>query len=356
LTKTVKRRRRIPKRPPFEIGGASVSAGERTIVELPFGALSTHSPMALPVQVVHGRRDGPTLFVSAAIHGDEVNGVEIIRRLLSVPSLRNLRGTLLAVPIVNLHGFIAHERYLPDRRDLNRSFPGSESGSLASRLAHLFMNEVVARCSHGIDLHTGAYHRFNLPQVRAHLDDAETETLARRFGAPVVLASRLRDGSLRQAAMERGIKLLLYEAGEALRFDETAIRAGLRGIINVMHAIDMLPGRAARVRTEPVVVGSSRWTRAPASGLLRITARIGHYFSAGDVLGMVSDPFGETEREVTVQEDGILIGRTNLPVVNQGDALFHIAKIADQDAAEEAVEQFREEVEKIELLDEPPIV
>ncbi|MGB5541537.1 MAG: succinylglutamate desuccinylase/aspartoacylase family protein, partial [Gammaproteobacteria bacterium] len=186
-------------------------------INLPIGRLYTYDNLTMPIEVVNGRRGGPRLFVSAAIHGDELNGVEIIRRLLRHSALQRLRGTLIAVPVVNVHGLLHRSRYLPDRRDLNRSFPGSSRGSLAGRIADLFMREIVANCTHGIDLHTGAVHRENLPHIRANLDDPATLELARAFGVPVLLNSDLRDGSLREAAMEAGIPMLLYEGGEALR-------------------------------------------------------------------------------------------------------------------------------------------
>ncbi len=188
-------------RGPFRIQGQSIPAGEQAVIDLALPKLNSHTALSMPLHVVHGKKDGPRLFVSAAIHGDELNGVEIIRRLLEVKALRRLSGTLVAVPVVNVYGLIHQSRYLPDRRDLNRSFPGFAEGSLAARVAHLFIDEIVRHCSHGIDLHTGAIHRTNLPQIRANLDDAETERLAIAFGVPVVLNAALRDGSLREAAI-----------------------------------------------------------------------------------------------------------------------------------------------------------
>jgi uncharacterized protein len=309
------------------IGGIRVAPGERRGISLPAGMLHTHLPVEMPVWVINGRRPGPRLFISAAIHGDELNGIEIIRRIRS-RSLAGLRGTLLLVPVVNVFGLLNHARYLPDRRDLNRSFPGSERGSLAARLAHLFMSEIVDRCTHGIDLHTGAVHRSNLPQVRAQLDDPETRTLALAFGAPVVLDSQLRDGSLREAAAERGIPTLIYEAGEALRFDELSIRMGVAGIVEVMRQLDMLPARARRTRpAQPVVADSSHWVRAPEGGILRTTVRLGQRVAAGQQLGKVSDPIGVQEYPVTASHAGIVIGRNSLPLVNEGDALFHVARV-----------------------------
>lgn len=310
------------------IGGVTVAPGERRGLSLPAGMLHTHVPVEMPVWVINGRRPGPRLFISAAIHGDELNGIEIIRRIRARP-LTGLRGTLLLVPVVNVFGLLHHARNLPDRRDLNRSFPGSDRGSLAARLAHLFMSEIVARCTHGIDLHTGAIHRSNLPQIRAQLDDAETRALALAFGAPVVLDSRLRDGSLREAAGERGIPTLIYEAGEALRFDEMSIRMGVAGIIEVMRRLGMLRGKASqRARAhKPVVADSSHWVRAPEGGILRSGLRLGQRVAAGELLGRVSDPFGAHEVPVTATHAGIVIGCNSLPLVNEGDALFHIARV-----------------------------
>ena len=344
----------------FEFEGVSVAPGTRRTVDVPLGVLSNHTPINMSVQVVHGRRAGPTVFVSAAIHGDEVIGVEIVRRLLSGLDASKLRGTLLAVPIVNAFGFLAHSRYLPDRRDLNRCFPGFENGSLASRLAHLFMRTIVSRCRLGIDLHSAAIHRTNLPQLRLSPVNDETRTLAEAFGAPVILPAGLRDGSLRAAAREVGIDVLLYEAGEGLRFDETAVRAGTTGILRVLRALDMLPARGAGVPTRkgpPTVHAlSSRWTRAPEAGLVRIYRDIGEIVAAGDVLGIVADPFGEREHEVHAPEAGIIIGRATMPVVNAGDALFHIARIENENAAAQAVEGMEDRLDTDPFYDEDEII
>ncbi len=345
-------------RRPLYISGEDITPGSRVTVDIPVARLYTHTPINMPVQVVRGRKPGPRIFVSAAIHGDEINGVEVIRRLLKLPLLNRLHGTLIAVPIVNVHGFLHHSRYLPDRRDLNRVFPGSECGSLAARLAHLFMNEIVANSQYGIDIHTGAQHRSNLPQIRAKLDDPETERLARIFGVPVIINSNLRDGSLREAAAERGIPMLLYEAGESLRFDEIAIRAGVQGVVNVLRALKMLPAtRSRRAPPEPFVARSSSWMRAPQGGILRALVPLGARVVKGEVLGLVADPFGEREEEVISTAEGIVIGRTNLPLVNEGEALFHIARFRAPGEVAEQVEAFQQEhVLAAEILPEPPIV
>ncbi len=274
---------------PFEIGGQSIAPGTRETLALQLPGQAPYAPMSLPVHVIHGRRPGPALFLSAAIHGDEINGIEIIRRIRHTKALNRLRGTLVCVPIVNVYGFINHTRYLPDRRDLNRSFPGSENGSLASRLAKLFATEVVDRCTHGIDLHTGANHRVNLPHIRADLDHEESARLARAFGTPVIVDASLRDGSLREYGMARGLPMLLYEAGEGLRFDALSIRGGVRGVLNVMRELGMLTSRAKKKRAEGILESrSSQWVRAPVSGLLRIEAPMGSLVLKDQVLGRIA--------------------------------------------------------------------
>ena len=340
---------------PFVINGITVQPGNSLTVDLPAGRLYTHAPMTMPVHIVCGKQAGPRLFISAAIHGDEINGVEIIRRLLKLSALKRLKGTIIAVPIVNIHGLINHSRYLPDRRDLNRSFPGSEKGSLAARLAYLFMKEIVEQSTHGIDLHTGAQHRTNLPQIRANLDDPETDQLAKAFGVPVIISSNLRDGSLREAAAEYGIPSLLYEAGEALRFDEVSIRAGVNGIINVMRILEMLPPRkrsSTRKTIEPVVARSTAWIRAQDSGILRAMVPLGGRVKKNTLLGVIADPFGQKEIQLISPFSGIVIGRTNIPLVNEGEALYHIARFEDVKDVEAKVDDFHE-VHTPELIPSP---
>ncbi|MDR9499762.1 MAG: succinylglutamate desuccinylase/aspartoacylase family protein [Hydrogenovibrio sp.] len=342
----------VSKNTPFQIGGVNVAPGERQTVDLKMGKLYTHTDLNMPVQVINGRQKGPVLLVSAAIHGDELNGVEIIRRLLQVKSLKRLKGTLVAVPIVNLYGFINQSRYLPDRRDLNRSFPGSPKGSLAGRMAHFFLQEVVCQCTHGIDLHTGAINRTNLPQIRADLDDPETLALAEAFGAPLMMNMPQRDGSLRSAAVKNGIPILLYEAGEALRFDEMSIRAGVRGILNVMKSLGMItPQRRKKPSHPPVVARSSSWVRAPQSGIFRALVKDGERVQKGvTLIGVVSDPFGEDQAEIVSPYTGIVIGQMMSPLVNEGEALFHIARFARSDLAEAHVERFADDIQTDEQL------
>ncbi len=315
---------RLP--PPFEIADTTVRAGARAQFEIPITRLMSGTPVALPVLVLHGRREGPVMWVSAAIHGDEIAGVEIIRRVLDGLDPKQMSGTLLAVPVVNVHGFNTGDRYLPDRRDLNRSFPGSLRGSLASRIAYLLMTEVVARASVGIDLHTGSDHRTNLPQIRADLDDPETLALANAFGAPVAIHSRLRDGSLRQAAREAGATVLLYEGGEAWRFDEGSIATGAAGLRRILAALGMTDG-AEPAPAATLFSRHSRWLRATRSGILHLEAGLGARVTAGDTVAVIHDTFGKRRGRVTARHAGIIIGHTQLPLVNQGDAVAHVAEI-----------------------------
>ncbi|SFO35125.1 hypothetical protein SAMN04487859_13019 [Roseovarius lutimaris] len=323
---------------PFKINGDVIAPGTRRTVDIPVSTLSNHTPVNLSVHVIHGKRPGPVLFVSAAIHGDEVIGVEIMRRLLRATPLKSVAGTLLAVPIVNTFGFLNHSRYLPDRRDLNRCFPGLSGGSMASQLAHIFMTEVVQRADFGIDLHSAAIHRTNLPQIRLTPGNARLADLGQAFGAPVMMESRLREGSLRMAAEEAGVDVLLYEGGEGLRFDEFAARAGLNGILRVMHQLKMIGAKGVpRTRGVPVRASQSSWYRAPRGGLFRGYVAVGDAVQPGTVLGAIANAFGDVESEVVSDMGGIVIGRTNMPVVYEGDALFHVAETSRGEAAAEDI-------------------
>jgi predicted deacylase len=343
----------------FTLGQQDIVPGTRAGIDLPVSVLANHTPMTLPVYVINGRRAGPTLFVSAAIHGDEIIGVEIVRRLLQLPRLNRIRGRLIAVPIVNAYGFISHSRYLPDRRDLNRSFPGSATGSLAAQLAHIFMTEVVKKSDFGIDLHSAAVHRVNLPQIRVTAKPLNPRTLelAEIFGAPIVIRSPLRPGSLRAIAQGAGVDMLLFEAGEGLRFDEIAIRAGVAGILRVMKALGMVATSPAPARVRPLVSDSTFWLRAPEGGILRAFKAVGASVDKDEVIAVVSDPFGEKEFPVTSHEPGLVVGRANLPIVNMGDALFHIARTTrTAAAAEKSVGEVEAALQAEPMFDEDEIV
>jgi predicted deacylase len=344
----------------IEIAGITIQPGSRQSIDIPLPSFYTHSSVNMPVHVVHGRRPGPVLLVSAALHGDEINGVEIIRRLLSHKFIDRIKGTLIAIPVVNVYGFVSKSRYLPDRRDLNRSFPGSENGSMAARLAHVLMTQIIPHCTHIIDLHTGAVYRENLPQIRANLQgDPELEALAQAFGVPVILNAKLLEGSFREAAHTNGISVLLYEAGEALRFDEVAIRAGVKGVLQVMRELGMRAKSKKPRKSGALVANTTRWVRAAQSGILRSLAATGSKVETGDLLAYINNPLGENTEELVSPVSGIIIGKTNLPLVFAGEALFNIASYEAVDRVAENIDAYHEELDPStdELLsDEPPLV
>ncbi|MEY2432617.1 MAG: uncharacterized protein QOC92_2342 [Acidimicrobiaceae bacterium] len=324
-----KARSRAPRNEPITIGGVIVTAGTRRHVELPVARLPTDTSLSLPVAVINGLRPGPKLWLSAAIHGDELNGVEIIRELLQLLRPRDLTGTVIAVPIVNVFGFVNESRYLPDRRDLNRSFPGSPRGSLTSQLAFLFMTQVVERCQYGIDFHTGSDHRTNLAQLRSDLSDAEVERLAKAFAAPVTVDAAYRDGSLRSACRAIGIPLLVFEGGEAHRFNATAVRAGVEGTLRVLAELGMISGPTVPPDAETTIVRHSHWERARRSGIVRIDVYPGQPVQRGDVLGIIADALGTRPAAVRATRTGLVLGYTRNPIASQGDALVHIADLSE---------------------------
>ncbi len=326
----------------FFLAGNEVNRGENTTINIELPKLY-NTPTQLPVRVIRGKKDGPVVFISAAIHGDELNGVEIIRRLRKLNILKRLKGTLILVPVVNVYGMMHLSRYLPDRRDLNRSFPGSQKGSLASRVAKIFFDEIVSKCSLGIDLHTASIHKSNLPQIRTNVDNEYTFKMAKAFGAPVVLHSELRDGSLRASAQEAGVPILLYEAGEALRFDETSIRIGVQGIVNVLRENGMLPKVLRKTQKKtPLITRSSKWIRSSESGMLRTIKALGDTVEKDDVIAYIDEPLGDHIYELKSPYGGVIIGKSEIPLAQEGDAVFHIAKFRNLEVAEDKIEHFNE--------------
>lgn len=323
---------------PITIGGVTVPPGRKKRIELPFAKIATGSEAALPVQVINGRTAGPHVWISGAVHGDELNGVEIVRRVMRVLDAKTLRGAVIAVPIVNPLGFLTGSRYLSDRRDLNRSFPGSPRGSTASRLAHLFNTEIVSQCSVGIDLHTATDHRINLPQIRADIYDEETRRLARAFAAPFTIHARVRKGSLRDAATKQGKSVLLYEAGQAQRFDESAIRFGVEGVMRTLRKLKMIEARLPRPPATKEI-HLTKWVRARRGGLASIHVDLGDLVEEGDKLASISDAFATRPAAIRAPATGWIIARTLNPLVNPGDALVHIASEEGPDSDEPASQE-----------------
>ncbi|MEX0659606.1 MAG: succinylglutamate desuccinylase/aspartoacylase family protein [Egibacteraceae bacterium] len=312
---------------PYMIGGMSVPVGARTDLLLKVSESYTGDRLSIPVSVVNGAADGPTLFVTAAIHGDELNGIAIVRELLLELTAADIAGTLVCVPMVNVLGVQFHSRYLPDRRDLNRFFPGTAGGSTASRLANTLMTEVVAEADAGVDLHTATNRRTNAPQVRTGLDDPRAAQLGHAFGAPFLIDASLRAGSLRDAAAKEGVPVLTYEGGEALRFEEDVIATGTAGVLRVMGALGMVGGdRLPPPPAEPVRISDeTHWVRAERGGILDLLVGPGDDVTVGQPLWSVVNPFGHERNQKDSPYAGVVIGMTTLPLVNPGDAVVHIA-------------------------------
>jgi uncharacterized protein len=334
------------------IGGVEVLKGTTVTINIELPKLY-NTPTQLPVRVIRGKEDGPTVFISAAIHGDELNGIEIIRRFRTLPILKNLKGTIILVPIVNIYGVMNLSRYLPDRRDLNRNFPGTKKGSLASRIANIFFKEIVKKSNLGIDLHTASIHKSNLPQIRTNIDNPYVLRLAKAFEAPVILHSELRDGSLRAVAEEHGVPILLYEAGEALRFDEQSIRIGVKGIVNVLQENGMISNISNRNSKKfPVIVRNSAWLRSTESGIIRTIKSLGDTVKKGDIIAYINEPLDDSVYEILAPYAGIIIGKSEMPLIQEGDAVFHIANFKKLKIANKKIGYFCEDaIEDCEFID-----
>lgn len=336
----------------LKIGEHSIKPGQKARVVLETGQLYSGTPMQLPIQVIHGRKKGPTVLISAAIHGDELNGIEIVRRIFNHADVEHIHGTLILVPIANLLGFLHHSRYLPDRRDLNRSFPGSPKGSLAQRVAHVFVSEVLSKADYLVDIHTAAIHRTNMPQVRTDASVPENMKLASAFGHPFIIDSAVVEGSLREQAQARGIPAITYEAGEALRFDELSIRIGVYGIMAMLRRLKMLKDDTA-APSQPLIIEKSTWLRAETDGIVRNVVRLGSFVREGQVMAHIDDPLGGGVTNMVSPMSGLVIGKNRLPLVHSGEALYHIAHIDDPRLMEHIRNYYRQVEEGVAHL-EPP--
>lgn len=323
---------------PLRMLGAEVPAG--TATRLAWAAKDSLAGISVPtpVLVVHGLNPGPTVCLTAAVHGDELNGIEVVRHVMYDLDPQKLNGTVVGVPIVNLQGFRRASRYLLDRRDLNRYFPGRDGGSSASRIAHSFFTQVVSHCTVLVDLHTGSFRRTNLPQLRADLTRPEVAELTDKLGAVVVLQSRGAKGSLRRAAMDAGIPAVTVESGEPLHVGEDAVKQGVRSIETLLHKMDMYAQRGIWARkTEPVYY-RSRWVRASNGGILMSQILLGERVKKGQVLGTVTDPITNVERKIKAPMDSQVIGMALNQVMLPGFAAYHLGYQAsvEEAAAEDA--------------------
>lgn len=304
-----------------EVGGKRIEPGQSEVVRVPVARLPTGTLIDLPVHVFRAEQDGPTLLVQGGLHGDEVGGIEILRRMLQRDQCTPVRGTVLIVPILNVFGFLSFSRDVPDGKDVNRSFPGSRKGSLASRVAWTYMRHVFPAAEVAIDLHTGGAQRFNHPQIRYTAELPASVELAEAFAAPFRLATKLIPKTFRAAAKKRDVPVIVYEAGESLRIDEDAVEQGVHGVRRVMHHLDMLE------HAEPaasVHLSDTTWLRAPRSGLLQSRVRHGQPVEAGQVVARITDPFATESAELHATRDGWIVSLNHGAVVNQGDAVARV--------------------------------
>lgn len=305
------------------IADHTISAGESKTININIARLPSHTVINTPIYVSRALEEGPVLALMAGMHGDEINGMEIVRRMLESGLHQPKRGTVVCMPIINMYGFLNYSREVPDGKDINRSFPGNRNGSLASRVAYHMMREVVPIIDYGIDFHTGGAMRANYPQVRAELKDKINFELAQAFSAPFTIDAPFRPNSLRKEASRKGKNIIVYEGGESLRFDQHAIKEGIAGTLRLMKHLNMID-EAPHPEVENKVIWSMGWIRAKTPGLFQPNVICGQRVQKGDWVGTVTDPFGEFQEKILAIETGYVIGLNNIPVINAGDALMLI--------------------------------
>ena len=308
---------------PFTIHQTEIAPGENTIVKLLVGSLPPGNRIHIHAHVYRSPNPGPVMLVLAGVHGDEINGVEIVRRTIDYKLFENLvRGTVIAIPLLNVYGFIHFSREVPDGKDVNRSFPGNMTGSLASRVARTLTKKVLPLIDFGVDFHTGGRSHYNYPQIRFSKGDVFSEKLARAFGAPYLIANPPIPKSLRKVALEAGKPILVFEGGENLRYDGFSIERGLAGLKRLMYTQGMIE---TEVKGDPSILFSkTSWLRASRAGMFRWSKPSGHKIFKGEPIGLINDPYGQKEIYLVAPRDGYIVGHNNAPVVSQGDALFHI--------------------------------
>ncbi|HYG17838.1 MAG TPA: succinylglutamate desuccinylase/aspartoacylase family protein [Ohtaekwangia sp.] len=305
------------------IAGHDIRPGEFKEIDINIVRLPSHTVIDTPIYVSRGWEDGPVLALTAGMHGDEINGMEIVRRLLDSGLHQPKRGVTVCMPIVNVYGFLNYSREVPDGKDINRAFPGSKNGSLASRVAYNLMHEVIPFIDFGIDFHTGGAMRSNYPQVRAVLRDDKNLELAHAFHAPFTIDAPFRPNSLRKEASRKGKNIIVYEGGESLRFDQQAIEIGVAGTLRLMKHLNMIDW-APEVQEENKIIWNTSWIRAKNAGLFQSSVHCGQLVHKGEWVGTITDPFGEFKEQVIATETAYVIGLNNIPVINAGDALMHL--------------------------------
>lgn len=308
------------------IAGHEIKPGAEEHVSMEIARLPSRTPIEVPTIISRSKKEGPTLLLLGGMHGDEINGVEIVRSIIDKGLFHPEKGTVVCIPILNIFGFINFSRDVPDGKDVNRSFPGTSSGSLASMVAYHLMKEIIPAIDYGIDFHTGGASRTNYPQIRCVFNDRKSLKLAKAFNAPVTLNAPLRPKSLRNAASNFGIPIIVFESGESLRFDRFGVQKGINGTLRIMKSLGMRK-KAPVSRKPTILLSKSTWIRANASGLFHSFIQSGDKVKEGQLVGQVTGPFGDFKIDILAKQSGILIGLNNNPVINKGDAIMHIGII-----------------------------
>jgi len=307
----------------IEISGEKITPGKDKLVHISIDRLPTGTLIDIPIYVFNSKNPGPVILIQAGLHGDEINGIEIVRRMIHEKYFKIKKGTIIAVPILNVFGFIHFSRDLPDGKDVNRSFPGSKSGSLASRIAYHYTNAIWPQIDFCVDLHTGGARRHNYPQIRYTQGDKRSEQLAAIFDAPFSFHADLINKSFRKAAFKQGISTIVYEAGESMRFDDFSIQKGVQGILNILVHFGM-SGPVFMEGSKTIYLEKRRWLRAPTAGMFIPKIVNGSDVKKGQVIGIITDAFAHHYRELKSPMNGYVFCINHQAVVNQGDALFHL--------------------------------
>ncbi len=310
---------------PLVVAGQAIEPGNTYDLQLGYSQGYTGINVSVPVRVVAGPKPGPIVFFAAVVHGDELNGLGIVREFAFEQPLELERGVVITIPVVNVYGMDSHSRYLPDRRDPNRCFPGSKNGSLTGRLTHLVFQEVISQCNYGVDLHTAAVRRTNYPNIRADLDDPAVRKLAHAFGCELIVHSRGAEGSLRRTACRRGIPTIVLEAGEVWKIEPGVVNLGVVGAHNVLKHLKMLKGRP-HTPSFQIEVRKSKWVRAEYGGILKFHCAPGDLVKKGQILATNADIFGNIQNSIESPFDGIIQGMTTMPAVKPGEPIFNIAE------------------------------
>lgn len=308
------------------VNGIKVRPGQSLNIDIAIARLPTHTLIDLPVFIRRGKEDGPVVLISGGVHGDEINGIVAVRRMLEDNLIQPLRGTVILMPLVNVYGFLSNSRTFPDGRDLNRSFPGSKKGSLASQIAFMMSSQIIPQIDYGIDFHTGGRMLSNYPQVRVDFKDKKGFELAKAFGTHFILDSPHIDKSFRKEAYKQRKHILVYEGGESMRLDDYAVEEAVAGTLRMLQFLEMVE-KAPQPKLG-IILPESSWIRAKVSGIFTSYVRLGQEVKKGQILAKISDPYGQVKIPVKATHNGHVIGLNNNPVVNAGDALIHVGRSA----------------------------